>query len=285
MACPRIDAHQHFWRLSRGDYAWLTPELGILHRDFDPEQLLPLLDARGIAACVAVQAAETTDETRFLLSLAARHPWIAGVVGWVDIHGAGAVDDADALRALGPLVGLRPMLQDRHAGWALDATAQPVFEWMARTGTAWDALVRTRHLDDVRTLMRRHPSLRVVIDHAAKPDLRASASPSEHERWEAGMRSLAECGAWVKLSGLLTEADPGADERALSRAFEFLLRTFGPGRMIWGSDWPVVLAAAPYERWCEVTDRLLAPLSAFERDAVLGGNAAHFYRLGPARNA
>ena len=285
MPTPRIDAHQHFWRLSRGDYGWLTPRLGPLYRDFDPEHLAPLLRARGIGACVAVQAAESTDETRFLLSLAATHPWIAGVVGWVDVHAPGAVDDADALRALGPLVGLRPMLQDRDPGYVTDGRARPVLEWLAREGVVLDALVRTNHLEDLCTLLDRHPSLRLVIDHAAKPDLRPGAAAGTRERWTHGMRALAERGASVKLSGLLTEAAAGAGHDELRPTFDFLLSAFGPGRMLWGSDWPVLTLAAGYERWCEVTDALLAPLAPGERDGVLGGNAARFYRLGPAAGA
>lgn len=285
MTTTRIDAHQHFWRLSRGDYGWLTPQLAPLHRDFDPEDLAPLLRTRGIAACVAVQAAESTDETRFLLSLAATHPWIAGVVGWVDALHAGAADDADALRALGPLVGLRPMLQDREPGYVTDTRARPVIEWLAREGLALDALVRTAHLGDLRALLDRHPSLRVVIDHAAKPDLRSGAALEASERWQRGMRALAERGAFVKLSGLLTEAAPGAGPEALRPTFDFLLSAFGADRMLWGSDWPVLTLAASYERWCEVTDALLAPLAPAERDGILGGNAVRFYRLGPTTAA
>lgn len=282
MSSPRIDSHQHFWRLSRGDYGWLTPQLAPLYRDFDPEHLAPLLRARGIGACIAVQAAESTDETRFLLSLAATHPWIVGVVGWVDAHAPGAADDADALRALGPLVGLRPMLQDRTPGHITDARATPMLEWLAREGLAFDALVRTDHLGDLRLLLERHPALRMVVDHAAKPNLRPGADAATHARWTAGMRTLAERGAWVKLSGLLTEAAAGAGAEALRPTFDFLLETFGAHRVLWGSDWPVLTLAARYEHWCAVTDALLSPLTPDERDGILGGNAARFYRLGPA---
>ena len=280
----RIDAHQHFWRLSRVDYGWLTPELGPLWRDCEPADAEPHMRARGIARCVAVQAAETVDESRHLMDLARATPWIAGVVGWVDVRSPTAVADAEALRAQGPLVGLRPMLQDRDPRWIMDAAARPLLSWLERTGLCFDALVRPQHLAAVDDLIERHPDLLVVIDHAAKPDLRAGRAWSGFGAWARGMATLARRGACVKLSGLLTEAPPDAGAESLRPVFDVLLEHFGPERMLWGSDWPVLGIAASHARWCEVTDELLAPLGDEDRAWILGGAATRFYDL-PAPRA
>lgn len=282
-AVPRLDAHRHFWSLARGDYGWLTPALAPLWRDFGPDDAAPLLRARGIAGCVAVQAAETVAESLYLLDLARAHPWITGVVGWVDVRSPRALDDVQALRARGPLVGLRPMLQDLEPGWILDERARPLLAWMEANGLCLDALVRPLHLPDVAELQARHPDLLVVVDHAAKPDLRAGRAWPGFRAWSRGMATVARRGACVKLSGLLTEAAPGAGAAELRPVFDVLLEHFGPERILWGSDWPVVHLAADHDRWCDVTDELLAPLPDADRAWVLGGAAARFYDLPAAR--
>ena len=282
-AAPRIDAHRHFWATARGDYGWLTPALGPLWADYGPADAAPLLRARGIAGCVAVQAAETLAESLYLLDMARANPWITGVVGWVDVRSPRAVDDVAALRARGPLVGLRPMLQDLEPGWILDERARPLLAWMERSGLCLDALVRPLHLPVVDELLARHPDLLLVVDHAAKPDLRAGRAWPGFRAWSRGMAAVARRGACVKLSGLLTECGPGAGAAELRPVFDVLLEHFGPERILWGSDWPVVRLAAEHDRWCAVTDELLAPLDDADRAWVLGGAATRFYDLPAAR--
>ena len=275
----RIDAHQHFWRLSRGDYSWLTPQLAPLWRDFEPEHLRPLLDRHKIAGTIAVQAADTLEESMHLLALAAGHDWILGVVGWVDFRSPDAVEQIETLRRHGRLVGLRPMLQDLEEDWILDARCRAALEHMERTGLVFDALVRPRHLSAIAQLAQRHPALRVVIDHAAKPELAAGARWPGFSAWRERMAALADGGAWVKLSGLLSEARANADAADLSICFDALRSHFGFERMLWGSDWPVLELAADYSRWITLTDRLLQDCTPAERELVLGGNARRCYRL------
>ena len=277
MSTPRIDAHQHFWRLARGDYDWLEPALVPLYRDFEPADLEPLLARAGIARTIAVQAAPTLAETRHLLALAQCTPWIAGVVGWIDFEAPRALDELARERKL---VGLRPMLQDlADERWVLRAELRPAFEALERSGLAFDALARPQHLAALCELLERHPRLRVVIDHAAKPALREGSAWSGRARWHSDLRRLAATGCYVKLSGLLTEARPGAGADELAPCVETLFECFGPARVLWGSDWPVVLLAGDYEHWWELSLRLLRGLSALEQERVLGGNAFDFYRL------
>ena len=276
MSPLRIDAHQHLWQIARGDYGWLTPALGPIHRDFTPDDLAPLLARHGIDRTILVQAAPTEAETRFLLDTAARTPLIAGVVGWVDFESASVWDDIDRLADNDKLVGLRPMIQDiPDDDWMLRPGLTPAFEALSAYGLTFDALTFPRHLRNLETLIKRHPEMRVVIDHASKPQIRDGA----YAEWAANMRLLAETtNAWCKLSGLVTEAAEDWTIEELRPYTDRLLETFGPERLIWGSDWPVCMLAASYEQWHETALELVGGDEA-ARAAIFGGNAKKAYCL------
>lgn len=271
----RIDAHQHFWRVERGDYGWLTPDLAPIHRDFGPDDLRPLLARNGIAATILVQAAPTTAETRYLLDIANATPEVAGVVGWAPLAAPDAVSQITALAADPLLVGLRPMLHDiDDADWILGDALPQAIRAMIRQGLVFDALVRPRHLSRILVLADRWPDLPIIIDHAAKPDLRGGWDPT----WAADIAALAaRPSIWCKISGLLTEAPPSAEAGDLWPVVEHILRCFGDDRLIWGSDWPVLNLASDYDHWVAMTAQFLASRSADGRAAVLGGNAAKLY--------
>jgi L-fuconolactonase len=270
-----IDAHQHFWRLDRGDYGWLTPALGAIHRDFGPDDLAPLLARHGIASTILVQAAPTLAETHWLLELAHRTPFVAGVVGWVDFDAGDAPDAIDALARDRKLVGVRPMVQDiADDDWLARPSHAPVFEAMIAHDLALDALVLPRHLPRLAHVIERHPALRVVVDHAAKPRIRDRVV----EPWRRDLAVVAAHPAVTcKLSGLLTEAGPSDDAAELAPWIDALLGLFGAGRLVWGSDWPVVNLAGGYDRWRAISIAALRALDAGERDAVLGANAKTVY--------
>ena len=271
----QIDAHQHFWRLDRGDYGWLTPAAGSLYRDFMPADIEPLLARHGIDATILVQAAPTVAETDFLLAVAARAPFVAGVVGWVDFAAADAVATIARLAGNPLLVGLRPMVQDiGDDEWLLRTDLAPGFAAMARHGLVFDALVLPRHLPRLLVLLDRHPDLRVVLDHGAKPQIREK----KLDPWRADVAAVAaRPQTSCKLSGLVTEAAVAWRTGDLRPAVEQLCAVFGAGRLLWGSDWPVVERARGYDAWRSASLELLAPLSAWDRKAVLGGNAASIY--------
>ncbi len=271
----RIDSHQHYWALARGDYGWLTPALAPIYRDFGPADLQPLLDAHGIGATILVQAAPTVEETRYMLDLAARTPSVAGVVGWAPFEAPDAVACIRALAEDPLLVGLRPMIHDiKDINWILRQELTVPLRAMAGLGLVFDALVRPVHLPALLTMLDRHPDLQVVIDHGAKPDIRHGT----FEPWASEMAWLAERKQVAcKLSGLMTEAPEGANAEALRPYAEHLLRCFGPDRLLWGSDWPVLTLAASYARWVNTADDLLSGLPQEDRDAVFGGNAQRIY--------
>jgi L-fuconolactonase len=277
----RIDAHQHFWRLARGDYGWLSPALAPIYRDFGIEDLKPHLAAAGISGTVLVQAAPSEAETEFLLGLAAESGGLVkAVVGWIDFDARDAPRRLERLARNPLLRGVRPMMQDiPDTDWMLDPALDPAFRAVIDLGLCFDALVQPRHLTNLRRLLDRYPALDLVIDHAAKPRIAAN----EREPWVADMRGLARAtGASCKLSGLVTEAVARWSVADLQPYADHLLDCFGGERLIWGSDWPVLGLAGGYERWWTATEALLLPLDAASRERVLGENAARFYGIAEA---
>ncbi len=270
-----IDSHQHFWRLERGDYHWMSPDLTALYRDYGPEDLAPMIAQHGIERTILVQAAQTLAETQFMLEIADRTPFVAGVVGWAEFTDANAPETITRLAENPLLVGLRPMVQDiPDDDWLVRADLAPAFRALVEHGLVFDALVFPRHLSRLLVVADRHPDLTIVVDHGAKPAIRERRL----DRWRADMAAVAaRPNTWCKLSGLVTEASAEWTAEDLQPYVEHLLRAFGPERLVWGSDWPVVNLAGGYDRWREATMALLASLPEADRAAVLGGNAEELY--------
>lgn len=286
----RVDAHQHFWQIARGDYAWLRaddPGVAPLVRDFMPDALAPLLRAHGVTRTVLVQATETVAETEFMLALAASHDSVAGVVGWVDLARPDAVATLERLATNERLKGVRPMLQGLPADdWIIVAPRPEAVRTLQRLGLRFDALVKPRQLEPLARFARAWPGLQVVIDHAAKPPLVSAWNDAVMHAWRRDMAALAALPhVACKISGLLTELSP-ADRASRAQSIgclrpviDALLGWFGPGRLMWGSDWPVLTLAGGYDDWVAVSDALLGPLSADERAQVLHGTAQRFYGI------
>lgn len=271
----RIDAHHHLWSLARGDYGWLTPDLAPIYRDFWLSDLTPHLAAAGIEGTILVQAAPTEGETLFLLAIARRAEVVRGVVGWTDFDSADVVACIDGLSDLELLVGLRPMVQDiADDDWLLGAALPGALTAMGRNGLVFDALVRPRHLPRLLRVVERHPDLQFVLDHCGKPQL----ATGEIAAWERDVAALANCPNVVcKLSGLVTEAAPDWQIADLRQAIDHVRECFGPRRLLWGSDWPVVNLAGGYAKWLAAAETLLADLSMDDMADVFGGNAARVY--------
>lgn len=273
----RIDAHQHFWELSRGDYRWLTSDLAAIYRDFIPLDLSPLLKAANIDGTILVQAAPTIAETEYLLSIAANTPFVKGVVGWVDFEAPNAVEEIAYLAQNPALKGLRPMIHDiADPNWMLGNSLAGAFEAMIAHGLTFDALTRPQHLKPLKQLLVRYPDLRCVIDHASKPDI----ARNEIEPWASDIAALArETTVYCKISGLVTEATLDWTAGDIIPYTEHLLKTFGPERLIWGSDWPVCTLATSYQNWFETAQDCTLDLTDVEQAQIFGGNAARAYKL------
>lgn len=271
-----IDAHVHFWQPGRHACTWPTPALEAIHRDFLPGDWRQEADAVGIDAAIAVQSQPDDRDTDWLLGLARDDKRIAGVVGWVDLAARDAPSRIAALASQPKLCGIRPMLQElADDDWILSPSLTPAIEAMVARGLCFDALVRPRHLPQLLRFAERHPGLPIVIDHAAKPDI----ARGRMEPWRRNMAALARRPqAHCKLSGLLTEAGDDWHARDLLPWVDHLLACFGPRRLLWGSDWPVLNLAADYRRWFEQATAL-AHLDGEDHAAVFGCNAMRFYGL------
>jgi len=282
-----IDAHHHLWKLSRADYGWIggrsNPAVAPIERDYLVEDYRTVAAANGIAGSIVVQAAQTVAETRWLLDQArASGGLIQGVVGWIDMAAGNA---PDALRDLAQdrlLRSIRPMLQEiAEVEWVLQPRLAPALRAVIEHDLSFDLLVRPPHLKAVLTLLSRHPDLRAIIDHGAKPDIAGAT----WQPWADDMRRIArETAAYCKLSGLVTEARTGWSPDDLVRYAEHLVECFGVERIVWGSDWPVMLLNADYPGWLAAAKQLMAPHCAADQMAVMNDNAIRFYRL-PMRPA
>jgi len=271
-----VDAHQHFWNPARGDYGWLTPDMPI-HRVYGTDDLRPRLQQTGVDATILVQAAPSTAETDYMLAIARRTPWVLGVVGWIDL----AAPDAPAqilARAADPLfLGVRPMLQDiARPDWILGRDLEPALNAIAAEGLVFDALIKSHQVGVVTSLAQRHPQLSIVLDHAAKPRLGDSQAMAAWRDAMAGLALLPN--VTCKLSGLLTELQAGAGVSDVMTAAGFLYDLFGDGRLIWGSDWPVLTLAGDYQEWFELARQAIAARQSSAVRAVMGDNAVRIYR-------
>ncbi|WP_226939587.1 amidohydrolase family protein [Janthinobacterium rivuli] len=273
----RLDAHQHFWQLAARAGSWPPPSLAAIHRDFAPADLAPLLAAHGVAGTVLVQSLPSEDDTHWLLALAEKHSFIRAVVGWTELLAPDAPASIARLASQPKLKGLRPMLQDLDdEAWIADPALAPALNAMVEHGLRLDALVLPRHLPALLRCARDYPLLPIVIDHAAKPPIADAAFGA----WREDMAQLAALpNVHCKLSGLVTEARPGWNVDDLRPYVAHVLEVFGPRRVIWGSDWPVVDLAGGFAAWLAAGEALLAHLGQQDRDAIFGLNALRFYDI------
>jgi len=273
-----VDSHQHFWQVGRFDYPWMSSEVKTLYQDYLPLMLEPLLKEHGVAETVVVQASNSIEETRWMLRLADEHPFIAGVVGWVDLMSADISRQLEELTAHRKFKGVRHLVESEpEDNWLIQQGVLRGLNVLSRHGVSYDLLVHTRHLRYVKTVAERCPELRFVVDHLAKPPV----AKGEIKEWA---RALKEVAAYenvsCKLSGLVTEAAHTSWRTEDLRPFvETALELFGARRLMFGSDWPVCLLAASYGEVLESFQFLTADLSEEERALIFAENARDFYRL------
>lgn len=274
----RIDGHQHFWRASRGDYHWMNERVAALCRDYMPEDLQPILARHRIDRTVLVQAAQTIEETDFLLELAAQHEWIAGVVGWLDMDSPDFAQQFTRYRKNPRFIGLRPMLQDiPELTWILRPQVLRSLQIVADDDFPFEFLTYTRHLPYVRDALDQVPLRRAVIDHISKPEIANRVM----DPWRSLMAELADRGLYCKLSGMVTEDNPDNwSAQSLQPYIRHVVDCFGSDRVIFGSDWPVCLLAGSYDDVVSVLATALA--NQMDDDAerkLFGENARRFYKL------
>jgi L-fuconolactonase len=273
-----VDSHQHFWQVGRFDYPWMSSDLGVLYRDYLPPLLAPILKANGVEKTVLVQASNSVSESRWLLELADQYPFIAGIVGWVDLLSEDVDTQLLELAAHPKFKGVRHLVESEPADdWLVQPQVLRGLHQLSVHNLSYDLLVHPRHLRHVSKVADKCPTLRLVIDHMAKPAI----ARGDLESWSKQFKPLAKFpNLHCKLSGLVTEANRSTWTTDDLRPFiECGLDSFGPDRLMFGSDYPVCLLAAPYERVLDAFQEALKDLDERQRTRIFCDNAAYFYKL------
>lgn len=278
-----VDSHHHFWDTTKGDfdYYWMTDDLAVIKGVRAPADLRPWLRMKGIDRTVVVQTIPSVPETELFLETAAATDFVAGIVGWVDLTDPAVGETLARLRSRADgryLVGIRHQVHDEaDPEWLLRPEVQRGIAAVGEAGLTYDILVRSRELPSGLATVRAHPGMRFVVDHIAKPNIKER----EIEPWASRMRPLADYpNVWVKVSGMITEADwDGWEPADLVPYVSRLLEWFGPDRLMFGSDWPVCELAGTYDRVYDAAVFSLGSLTADQHAAVFGGNAVGAYRL------
>ncbi|MBC3787699.1 amidohydrolase family protein [Spirosoma utsteinense] len=272
-----IDAHQHFWHFDAARDTWITDDMAVLRRDFLPADLEPVLVQNGVDGCVAVQAAQSEDETLFLVRMAQVYDIVKGVVGWVDLQSGTLPDRLTALAQHPELKGYRHIAQSEPVDFLTRPGVVQGIRRLAEFGMTYDILIYPAQLKAALHLVRAVPEVNFVIDHLAKPSIRTK----DISRWSNFMAEIAKCkNVSCKVSGLVTEADWQAwSKKDFFPYLDVMFDHFGPDRLLFGSDWPVCLVAANYTQVKTLVEEYVAPWGSEVREKVFGENAIKFYGL------
>ena len=274
----RIDAHQHFWELSRFNYPWMPSEPSPLRRNYLPSDLKPILETHRFEGSVVVQAHHSLDEARWLLDLARENDFIKGVVAWVDLTDPHVGKTLDELQRDPHFKGVRHLVHDEPDPlWLLRPDVLRGLRELESRDIPYDLLLRPIHLPLVPKLAEKLPALRMVIDHIAKP----SISTGEFDTWARRMEAVFPiANVYCKLSGMITEAAwHNWNASDLHPYVTFVCQGFGPNRVMFGSDWPVCLLAGTWKEVLAACTQGMGPQPVDVREQIFGGTAMHFYRL------
>jgi L-fuconolactonase len=274
-----IDSHVHFWSMARQDDILVVRLQPSLQRDCSPPALEPLLERHGVARAVLIQSAPSREHARWLLDVARPQDRIARVIGWADLE-APDIDTVLADLARDPkFIGIRAMVNRApDPDWLRRPAARSGFAALARAGLVGELLIRPAHLGACLELCRAVPDLAVVVDHGANPDIHSDAfEPWATEIAEVGRSTAAVC----KACGLAELAGPAWSAERLTPYFGHLLEVFGPDRLLFGSNWPVIDLVGDYRAWWDALHRLMDAfgLDSRARAAILGGTAARVYGI------
>lgn len=275
---PVLDAHVHFWDPDELDYPWLAG-IARLDRPFTPDEYAEAApEPRDVIFVEAGRVARQAEaEVTWIRRAARTRPWIRGVVAHADLENPAGVADAVRSYAADPLVvGVRRNLQDEPAGFLTSPDLRAGVRFLGDHALPFDACVRARQLGELADLADACPSTTIILDHLGKP---AAGDPDVAE-WRDAISVLARRENVVcKLSGLTTEAAPGAGRRELTGLLRDALDAFGPDRCMYGSDWPVMTLATTYPAWSAIVHEALDGLAADAAEAVRSGTATRVYGL------
>jgi L-fuconolactonase len=274
----KIDSHQHFWKYDAVKDAWINEEMKVIKRDFLPSDLKPLLIENQVDGCVAVQADQSEDETRFLLDLAKENNFIKGVVGWVDLCAENIEERLEYYTKYEKLKGFRHIVQaEADIDFMLSENFQNGISKLIKYSFTYDILIFPKHLENAAKLVAKFPEQKFVIDHLAKPDFKNK----KFSEWEMGIRIIAQFpNVMCKISGLVTEADwNNWTAEDFTYCLDVVTEVFGIDRLMFGSDWPVSLLAASYAESCDIVEDYFSKFSKADQDKFWSKNAINFYDL------
>ena len=272
-----IDAHQHFWHYHPVQHSWINDEMAVIRKDFLPEDLQPVLQENGVEGCIAVQADQTEAETDFLLQLAAENNFIKGVVGWVDLQAKNLQDRLEHYAHVPAIKGFRHILQGEKPEFMLQSSFKSGFGLFKYYNFTYDILIYPRHLPAALQLVKQFPDLPFVVDHIAKPYIKNGLI----DKWKKDMIAIAQYpNVHCKISGMVTEADMrNWKQPDFAPYLDVVTEAFGINRIMYGSDWPVCLAAGSYNAVMGIVKKYFAAFSASEQQSFFSKNASAFYHL------
>jgi len=274
----KIDAHQHFWKYNHKEYSWISDGIEDLKKDFLPSDLWPELKQLKFDGSIAVQARQTPEESRWLLGLTAKFDFIKGVVGWVDLCSSEANYQLAEFASHPKFVGVRHVLQDEPDDrFMLRDDFLKGISLLRKYSLVYDLLIIPRHLPYAISFVKEFPDQRFVLDHLAKPLIKERIlSP-----WKEGIQELAlQPNVFCKLSGMVTEASwAGWRREDFELYLDVIFSSFGPSRLMIGSDWPVCTLASGYNETMQIVVDYVATKDQTEREMIMGGNAIRIYKL------
>ncbi len=272
-----IDSHVHFWIFDPIRDSWITEDMGVIRNDFMPNDIAPIYNELQIEGCIAVQADQTEEQNHFLLSLAAQNTLIKGIVGWVDLLNPNLEERLTYWKRHQKIKGFRHVLQAESNDFILNKQLAKGIQTLHKFGYTYDLLCYHTQMDAINKLVDQLPNQPLVLDHCGKPDVKTQALKT----WDASIKMLAQNpNVYCKISGLLTEADwLNWTEIEIFTCFDIVFKHFGPDRIMYGSDWPVVLVSKPYADWFNLVKKYVSQFSEKERMKIFSGNAIKFYKI------
>ncbi|MFD2567068.1 amidohydrolase family protein [Pseudotenacibaculum haliotis] len=272
-----IDSHQHFWKYNSVRDSWITDEMKVIQKDFLPLNLFPVLSEHHIEGCIAVQADQSENETRFLLDLANQYSFIKGVVGWVDLKQPDVEERLSFFSRNSSLKGIRHILQAESNDFMLQKEFQNGISKLSKFNLAYDILIYPQQISNSIELVKKFPEQVFVLDHLAKPEIKKQYIDS----WKRDIQMLAEHpNVYCKVSGMVTEADwLQWDYNDFTPYLDHVLNSFGSKRLLYGSDWPVCLLAGNYQQVLSIAKDYFSKLSENEQQDIFRNNAIQAYNL------
>ena len=273
----KIDAHQHFWKYHAKTHAWINESMEVIQKDFLPEQLGPLLEENCIDGCIAVQADQSLEETKFLIELAEQNTWIKAVIGWIDLKAVDIEDQLIYWKQKPILKGFRHILQSEEPEFMLSSEFLRGIADLQKMNYSYDILIYPHHLPAALLLVKQFPEMRFIIDHMAKPNIK----DKQISKWQEGIEKLGQQkNVFCKISGMVTEANWKNWEAADFEPYLTVIKkAFGMDRLIYGSDWPVCLVASGYKEQYAIYKQYFGDSSSLEIENLFGENAKRFYQI------